>query len=376
MCTAFLFLAAAASEAGGGGSVASTSGGDASASGGGRGSAAAAAASLSLLLAFSRDEYLQRSTAPLHAWADADVVGGRDLQRRGTWLGASRSGRVAFLTNRIAPGSPPFVTAPAAPSRGALVPSALASTDPPLDFLGRAMRDSPPHLGYNLVLADVGRREAAFASNADAGGGGPTLLSPGVHGIANVGLEEGGALPKVRRGTAALAQILEGAAAAAEEAEEELDLDASILRAEAAALRSRLGGAHDGAALRARGGGGGGYALLAQIDAALALLERRLAPDAPSLGSGGARGVLLELHALDELTSCASSGRPPADGAAAERWAAMQAAAACAGASDYSEDEEEDGGGYSDDGYGDEYGGGGHKTPGRRPAPRSRGRRR
>jgi len=221
MCTAFLFLAAAASEAGGGGSVASTSGGDASASGGGRGSAAAAAASLSLLLAFSRDEYLQRSTAPLHAWADADVVGGRDLQRRGTWLGASRSGRVAFLTNRIAPGSPPFVTAPAAPSRGALVPSALASTDPPLDFLGRAMRDSPPHLGYNLVLADVGRREAAFASNADAGGGGPTLLSPGVHGIANVGLEEGGALPKVRRGTAALAQILEGAAAAAEEAEEE-----------------------------------------------------------------------------------------------------------------------------------------------------------
>jgi len=168
-------------------------------------------------------------------------------------------------------------------------------------------------------------------------------------------------------------------AAAGPEEEGELDLDASILRAEAAALRSRLGGAHNGAALRARAGG---YALFAQIGAALALLERRLAPDAPSLGAGGARGVLLELHALDELTSCASTGRPPQPGAAAERWAAMQAAAAAGdgdyggGGGGYSDDDEDDGGDDYDGDDGDYDFGGGHRTPGRRAAPRSRARRR
>ena len=55
---------------------------------------------LLLLLAFNRDEYLDRPTAALHAWeGDPVIVASRDLVNGGTWLGLSRTGRFAFVTN-------------------------------------------------------------------------------------------------------------------------------------------------------------------------------------------------------------------------------------------------------------------------------------
>lgn len=56
-----------------------------------------------LVLLSNRDEFLDRPTAPAHWWvAPHDhVLGGRDLQRpeQGTWLGLTKDGRVAILTN-------------------------------------------------------------------------------------------------------------------------------------------------------------------------------------------------------------------------------------------------------------------------------------
>lgn len=56
-----------------------------------------------LVLLSNRDEFLDRPTAPAHWW-DAPhnhVLGGRDLKRpeRGTWLGLTKDGRIAILTN-------------------------------------------------------------------------------------------------------------------------------------------------------------------------------------------------------------------------------------------------------------------------------------
>jgi uncharacterized protein with NRDE domain len=56
-----------------------------------------------LVLLSNRDEFLDRPTAPAHWW-DAPhnhVLGGRDLQRpeQGTWLGLTKDGRIAILTN-------------------------------------------------------------------------------------------------------------------------------------------------------------------------------------------------------------------------------------------------------------------------------------
>ena len=56
-----------------------------------------------LVLLSNRDEFLDRPTAPAHWWEapQGHVLGGRDLQRpeQGTWLGLTKDGRLAILTN-------------------------------------------------------------------------------------------------------------------------------------------------------------------------------------------------------------------------------------------------------------------------------------
>lgn len=56
-----------------------------------------------LVLLSNRDEFLDRPTAPAHWWKapQEHVLGGRDLQRpeQGTWLGLTKDGRIAILTN-------------------------------------------------------------------------------------------------------------------------------------------------------------------------------------------------------------------------------------------------------------------------------------
>ena len=58
-----------------------------------------------LVAAVNRDEFFSRPTQPLQFWRDQPaLLGGRDLMReelgeRGTWMGVSRLGRLAVLTN-------------------------------------------------------------------------------------------------------------------------------------------------------------------------------------------------------------------------------------------------------------------------------------
>lgn len=56
-----------------------------------------------LILLSNRDEFLDRPTAPAHWWKPPQhhVLGGRDLLKpeQGTWLGITKDGRLAILTN-------------------------------------------------------------------------------------------------------------------------------------------------------------------------------------------------------------------------------------------------------------------------------------
>ena len=53
-----------------------------------------------LIVAANRDEFYERPTAPAHFWEDKPhLLAGRDLSQRGTWLGISKTGRFAALTN-------------------------------------------------------------------------------------------------------------------------------------------------------------------------------------------------------------------------------------------------------------------------------------
>ena len=60
-----------------------------------------------LVVAANRDEFHARPSLPLGCWEDAPwIIGGRDLQAGGTWMGVTARGRFAALTNIRAPGQP------------------------------------------------------------------------------------------------------------------------------------------------------------------------------------------------------------------------------------------------------------------------------
>ncbi len=59
-----------------------------------------AAPEYALVLAANRDEFFARPTGPAEYWTDAPhVLAGRDLEKGGTWMGVTRDGRWAAVTN-------------------------------------------------------------------------------------------------------------------------------------------------------------------------------------------------------------------------------------------------------------------------------------
>jgi uncharacterized protein with NRDE domain len=131
-----------------------------------------------LVLVANRDEAYARATLPAAEWVDPPgIIGGRDLRGGGTWLGVTRDGRFAAVTNHH-DGSPPR---PHAPSRGDLVTAFLTGSREPAEYLGALRERAQDYNGFNLLVGD--ESHAAWYSNrADAG---PRILEPGIYGLSN-----------------------------------------------------------------------------------------------------------------------------------------------------------------------------------------------
>ena len=152
-----------------------------------------------LVVAANRDELLSRPSAPAAFWpGPGGLLAGRDLSAGGTWLGVTRRGRFAALTNVRDPRS----VLPDAPSRGALVPAFLLSADAPLAHLRRVAADPVRRNGFNLLAGEAGR--LAWLSNA---AGEPREVGPGVHAVSNALLDT--PWPKALRSAARLSGLLE-----------------------------------------------------------------------------------------------------------------------------------------------------------------------
>jgi uncharacterized protein with NRDE domain len=130
---------------------------------------------LDVVIAANRDEFHARPTAPAQWW-DEGWLGGRDLAGGGTWLGVTRAGRWALLTNVRDPAR----FDPLAPSRGALVTRVLAESGAAGAVVARIVGASPRHNGFNLLGGDVA--DAHWGSNR---GDGVRALAPGIHGLSN-----------------------------------------------------------------------------------------------------------------------------------------------------------------------------------------------
>mgnify|MGYP001162294300 FL=1 len=82
---------------------------------------------LLLVAVANRDEFHARPAVPLEEWSDdPGVLAGRDLRSGGTWLGVSRQGQFALLTNFRDPDG----FAEGRPSRGSVVTDLLKGREP------------------------------------------------------------------------------------------------------------------------------------------------------------------------------------------------------------------------------------------------------
>ena len=142
-----------------------------------------------LLLLANRDEYYARESAPAGWWEDQpDIWAGRDLRAGGTWLGVTKSGRFAALTN--------FRTGQApkddARSRGALVYGFLSTSISPQAYAEAVMAQADDYNGFNLVVGEIygaGARAPSIWYCGNQQGAEARELPPGLYGLSNAVLD-------------------------------------------------------------------------------------------------------------------------------------------------------------------------------------------
>lgn len=156
-----------------------------------------------LIVVANRDELHTRPTLPAAPWTDAqNIVGGRDLNAGGTWLGMTANGRFALLTNFREPGRHDLN----APSRGQLTDRYLKGDESAESYAKSIREQGRFYNGFNLLIADD--RGCWYVSNR-ASANTPQdaqKISPGVVGISNASLNT--PWPKLKRTQHAVSELL------------------------------------------------------------------------------------------------------------------------------------------------------------------------
>jgi len=159
-----------------------------------------AAPGYALVLAANRDEFFSRPTGPAGYWTDApNVLAGRDLEKGGTWLGVTRDGRWAAVTN-FRDGTRPET---GSRSRGELVARYLLEHSSAASYAAAVINEAAEYHGFNLLVGDT--EGVHYVSNRGAL---PQALEPGIYGLSNHLLDT--PWPKVERGKRELAALFGG----------------------------------------------------------------------------------------------------------------------------------------------------------------------
>ena len=129
-----------------------------------------------LLLAGNRDEFHARPSAALARWNDAPIVGGRDLEAGGTWLGVTNGGRCCVVTNVRDPRDPQHGV-----SRGLLATDYLRGDADAAMHAQQLLRKAADYRPFNLLTFDA--REAFYLGNRPEPRA--QAVTSGVHGLSN-----------------------------------------------------------------------------------------------------------------------------------------------------------------------------------------------
>lgn len=130
-----------------------------------------------LIMAANRDEFYGRPTEKAHFWDDHPyILAGRDLRGMGTWLGITKQGRVAALTNIREPEE----DATDKKTRGDLVKDFLTGDMAPDIYLENLKKDIDQYAGFNLLVGApdnmyyMNNRQAVVEK-----------VAQGIHGLSN-----------------------------------------------------------------------------------------------------------------------------------------------------------------------------------------------
>lgn len=136
----------------------------------------------SLIVASNRDEYHKRPSALAHQWpSNPDITAGQDLEALGTWMGVTRSGRWAVVTNfrEQTEAKEPKK------SRGHLTTEYLSAGMTPELYVSGLKNDLAAYSGFNLLVGDhssinyiTNRQTEKMKSEA-------SINKPGIYGLSN-----------------------------------------------------------------------------------------------------------------------------------------------------------------------------------------------
>ncbi len=130
-----------------------------------------------LVVAANRDEFYQRPTEKARFWKDyPQLLAGKDAEAGGTWLGITRSGRFAAITNYRDMRS----IKRNAPTRGLLTLNFLKSNVSAFEYGSSLSEKSGQYNGYNLLFSDM--ENLFYFSNQTRD---LKKLSSGVYGLSN-----------------------------------------------------------------------------------------------------------------------------------------------------------------------------------------------
>lgn len=147
-----------------------------------------------LIIAANRDEFYNRPTQVSHWWQQSPaILAGKDLKAGGSWMGISREGDIAALTNI----RNPLRDIQNARSRGELIPHYLNRTSDDATFAQSLKATSQQYNGYNLLFGHLSSLQV-YNNHTDT----LTPLHAGFHGLSNHALNT--PWPKVTRGVAGL----------------------------------------------------------------------------------------------------------------------------------------------------------------------------
>ncbi len=128
-----------------------------------------------VFLVSNRDEFYARAAMPLAEWVDSPIIAGQDCVSHGTWLGMTKQGRWAVITNyREPPTAQSFER-----SRGLLVTDYLNAAMSPMRF-AQSLAAQQHYAGFNIIVGNLD--QAVVFGNR---GTPPTPLASGLYVLSN-----------------------------------------------------------------------------------------------------------------------------------------------------------------------------------------------